>query len=321
MTKRTIQEIILLSLSAFAVLSVTPFVFLRYFNDDVAIAIVDLIISVAMLSFFIFVYTTRKVNVANFVLAILAAISVTASTYVKGVSQVYWVYPSIISAYYLMPPKPAVLLSSVTIFILAFILYSQLGVIDFITIFSTVLLSTSFAFIFAFSASKKHKQLSLLATIDPLTSAGNRRALDIQLTKIIGAQTRKKSTVSLILFDLDYFKKINDECGHATGDQVLVSVAKLINEHTRLSDSLYRYGGEEFIIVPLAQSLESANILAEKLRYTIENSNLLPERIVTISLGVAQYRHNETVESWIHRADSALYLAKKSGRNQVRSAA
>jgi diguanylate cyclase (GGDEF)-like protein len=164
---------------------------------------------------------------------------------------------------------------------------------------------------------KTHEQLTLLATIDPLTLSGNRRALDRKLSDVIADQTRQPSTVSLLLLDLDLFKKINDEYGHAIGDQTLVEVASLITENTRSLDALYRYGGEEFIIMPLKINLAEAMALAENLRILVENHKFSSHIKLTISVGVAEYRAGETAESWIHRADSALYTAKDLGRNRV----
>ena len=123
--------------------------------------------------------------------------------------------------------------------------------------------------------------------------------------------------VSLLLLDLDFFKKINDQHGHAAGDMVLVEVVRLMKSNTRALDALFRYGGEEFIIVPLYVELAEACIIAEKLRVIIEQHQFVNNIQLTVSMGVAQYRLNESAETWIARADAALYLAKESGRNRV----
>jgi diguanylate cyclase (GGDEF)-like protein len=317
--KRSTQEIVLLFICAFAIVTITPFIFIRVSNQDWPIAIVDTFIVIGLITCFIFFYKTRQVHTANMVLALFAATAVIATTYIKGISQVYWVYPSMVSAYYLVPPKKAIVISAVSLILLSFILYDQVDLVNFLAIFSSITLTTSFAFVFAHLTEKKHKQLESLATIDALTSVGNRRSLDNKLAEITLAQQRKQIQMSLILIDIDHFKKVNDEFGHAIGDEILIRVSSLIGKNTRALDSLYRYGGEEFIVVPLYIELEKAVVLAEKLRSVIESSDLLPNSPVTISLGVAQYHQNETVESWISRADSALYKAKKSGRNKVHS--
>ena len=320
MIKRTTSEIVMLCISALAIISITPFAILRLVEHDWIMAIVDTLIVTGLVAFFIYVYTTRKVQAANLVMALFAATAIISSTYLKGTSQVYWMYPAMVAAYYLMPPISAIVITSISIAMLAVILYPETEIMSFVSIFATVILTTFFAFIFSHSAHEKHKQLTLLATIDTLTSTGNRRALDKKLARVIQSQLRKKVPMSLILLDLDHFKKVNDEYGHAMGDDVLIDVSELIRSHTRISDSLYRYGGEEFIIVPLYENIQRAKILAEKLRSVVEASDFLPDKSVTISLGVAQYKQGETAEHWISRADTALYAAKKSGRNQVQLA-
>lgn len=307
-------------ISAFAIVTITPFIFIRIANQDWSIAIVDTFIVIGLITFFIFFYKTRQINTANILLALFAPVAVVSTTYIKGITQVYWIYPAMIATFYLVPPKLAIIISVISLAILSFILYASTELINFLAIFSSITLTVSFAYVFSHLTSEKHKQLELLATIDPLTSAGNRRSLDNKLTEIITAQHRHKQKMCLILIDIDHFKKVNDEYGHAVGDDVLINVSSLITKHTRVLDSLYRYGGEEFIIVPLYLDLEKAINLAEKLRSIIESSDLLPNKALTVSLGLAQYHQSESVESWISRADAALYLAKKTGRNRVHSA-
>ena len=150
-----------------------------------------------------------------------------------------------------------------------------------------------------------------------MTQVGNRRALNRDLSDLIISQQREKYVMCLILFDLDFFKKINDNYGHAVGDEILISVCKLVVKNTRVFDALYRYGGEEFIILPLKVDLLTTATLAEKLRFMVESHQYPLDVHVTISLGVAQYQSGETSQEWIRRADSALYLAKSTGRNKV----
>ncbi len=120
----------------------------------------------------------------------------------------------------------------------------------------------------------------------------------------------------MILRDLDNFKDINDNYGHAAGDNILIKVCELIAQHTRLVDSLYRYGGDEFIITPLNMSAKTARALAEKIRHVIEKYEFIQNIKLTLSIGVAEYREHDSLESWISRADAALYKAKAS-RNSV----
>ena len=116
---------------------------------------------------------------------------------------------------------------------------------------------------------------------------------------------------------MDGFKAINDEHGHTAGDEILITVCKLIDDHTRVLDSLYRYGGDEFIILPLNMTLDAAKKLAENIRYIVEDHDFIHDIKLTLSIGVSEFSVNDTPESWIKRSDKSLYKAKEGGRNRV----
>lgn len=164
------------------------------------------------------------------------------------------------------------------------------------------------------------KKLENAATIDPLTNCYNRRALNRYIEHDIAKARRHKTDLSVIMFDLDYFKKTNDAYGHRAGDNVLQEVSKTVQSKIRKSDYLARYGGEEFVLV-LPNTKFSASIeLAEKLRNKIENCKLrLDNHIIntTISLGVATLRSGIDRDGLMMEADKMLYMAKASGRNIV----
>lgn len=147
---------------------------------------------------------------------------------------------------------------------------------------------------------------------DPLTGVSNRRALDESLANMISMMNRYDSCFSLTLIDIDHFKKLNDEQGHLHGDQMLINVAKLMDENVRDTDQVSRYGGEEFVILMPHTPLEGTSIFADRLRERIARS--LP---LTISCGTALAVSGDTPQSLLARADAALYQAKQSGRNRV----
>ena len=157
----------------------------------------------------------------------------------------------------------------------------------------------------------------MLATKDPLTGAGNRRGLDAKLAEVVNSHSRSGTPSSLLLLDLDHFKKVNDLHGHAVGDQILKSITDIINLRIRVTDSLYRIGGEEFVVVLEGADLHQAAHLAEQLRTLVDANELVPDQSVTISLGVAELKEGETGNDWLHRADEALYRAKDAGRNST----
>ncbi len=165
---------------------------------------------------------------------------------------------------------------------------------------------------------KLEKELEKLATIDRLTSIFNRYKMDISLGKQIEIAKRYKRDLSIIFFDIDYFKKINDKYGHKTGDVVLKELSKLIQATIRKSDIFGRWGGEEFLIILPETTKKEAVKLAEKLRQKIEQNYFTSIDHLTCSFGVTSYKDSDTTETMLSRVDKKLYLAKESGRNQVR---
>lgn len=171
---------------------------------------------------------------------------------------------------------------------------------------------------------RQNMELQSQAQTDPLTGLFNRRYLEEALKIEIGRAIRMRSSCSIVIFDIDYFKSINDKHGHDGGDYVLSCLADVIRKKSRQGDIVARYGGEEFLIfLPNAEPGE-AYILAERMRETIEyvvfsfNGERVP---VTISSGCASFpEHGENYQAIITRADNALYRAKQKGRNRVEMA-
>jgi len=170
-----------------------------------------------------------------------------------------------------------------------------------------------------------NRRLEVLAQTDPLTEVLNRRALTERLSAEMERGRRYESTVSLLLIDLDHFKRINDTPGHLAGDDVLMEIAVLLQRAVRSVDVVARYGGEEFVIVLPETGVAGATAFAERTRELIESHHFNEPRgqqvQLTTSIGVAIFPAPgvETVEDFFAAADQALYRAKAEGRNRVRS--
>ena len=164
-------------------------------------------------------------------------------------------------------------------------------------------------------------KLEHLSLTDALTGVGNRLFFNQNIVKEIQRSHRYQSDLSLLMFDIDFFKKVNDSYGHDVGDQVLIELASQIKAHLRDTDILCRYGGEEFMIILPETSLEEALKTAEKLRLAIEQlaSDVLPMQL-TISFGVAQMTRWDSEKTLLKRVDNVLYRAKEMGRNRVEKA-
>jgi len=155
---------------------------------------------------------------------------------------------------------------------------------------------------------------------DPLTKVYNKKFLLDHLSQEVSYAKRHQSKLTLIMFDLDHFKRVNDTYGHVAGDQVLIQTSARVSALLRGEDVFARYGGEEFCIVLRGTSLENAGGLAERIRATIEEHvycSASVELRATASLGVAEYDGDGDVAALIEWADSALYAAKSAGRNRV----
>jgi len=160
-------------------------------------------------------------------------------------------------------------------------------------------------------------KLEKMATVDALTGAYNRRKFDDDLNLIIKKKEKCGISFSLIFFDIDHFKTINDRFGHKIGDCVLQCISKLVRENIRVTDGLFRWGGEEFVIVLYEANLESAKKVAENIRNIIQGHDFGVGQKVTISLGVGEYKPNENTDQTIIRLDKALLKAKYKGRNRI----
>jgi len=156
---------------------------------------------------------------------------------------------------------------------------------------------------------------------DPLTGLSNLRHFRQQLDMQIAQSQRDDAALSLIFFDLDHFKKVNDRYGHAGGDIVLIEVCATVSKLLRRNELFARVGGEEFAVLVPHDTLEHASLVAERIRIAVQDHNIsvgLNNVIkVTVSLGVAQYDGNESANLFVERADIAMYEAKKCGRNKV----
>lgn len=171
---------------------------------------------------------------------------------------------------------------------------------------------------------KQASQLKELSIRDGLTGLYNSRHFDEQAATLLSNARRYEQPLTLMIGDIDFFKRINDNFSHAVGDEVLRRVAQLLQENTRESDIAARYGGEEFVIAFTQTSIEQAQALCEKLRVLIEEyswQEIHPDLRVTMSMGlcsdVQENAIGESFEKLLGIADAQLYHAKASGRNQV----
>ena len=173
------------------------------------------------------------------------------------------------------------------------------------------------------TVNRYQQRIERIASTDALTGLLNRKSLELLFQRAMLLSRRTAQPMSAILFDIDFFKRVNDTHGHLWGDKVIRGVAEVARASVRASDVVTRWGGEEYLVLLNDCSLAQAMEVAENLRAAVERHDFgMPEpRVpVTISLGVAEYRLDESESAFFSRADSALYQAKHHGRNRVHAA-
>jgi diguanylate cyclase (GGDEF)-like protein len=163
----------------------------------------------------------------------------------------------------------------------------------------------------------KQEALEHQASTDQLTGIYNRFKLDEILQQEIDKYYRYGRTFCIMILDIDHFKNVNDTYGHQIGDYTLVEIAKTLQNSIRSSDTLVRWGGEEFLLLCLEIDKERALKMAENIRLKIESTKIQHVGTKTVSIGVTANHTNDTIDTLTKRADTALYKAKTSGRNRV----
>ncbi len=162
------------------------------------------------------------------------------------------------------------------------------------------------------------EELKKIASLDNLTKSYNRRTIEQIFESEISREKRYKRDLSIIFFDIDNFKKINDSFGHKEGDEVLIKISNLVKKHIRKADSFGRWGGEEFIIILPETSKEEAKQVACFIRNKINQHDFNLKRRITCSFGVSQFKENDTASSIISRTDDAMYDVKRNGKDGVK---
>jgi len=314
---RSIKESLLLLLCGTFALALTPLAFIRLRDEHWTLAFVEAGIVCIMLLLFVFVYVSRRTRTVGIIMAVGFICVALMSTLLLGIKEIFWAFPALMVAFFMLDTKQATILTGGFVGCFLAIVWHQLPAIYLAKICLTLTVTVLLANAFSLTNRRQLESLRRLAHVDPLTGAGNRRAQNLKLDAGNAMFHRSTSPVSLLIIDIDHFKRVNDTYGHILGGQLLIDLCELLDCHTRASESLYRYGGEEFVLVAEQTALDEAVHLAEKLRIQTAQEAFASGIALTISIGVAQLERGESREGWLGRADSALYRAKGGGRNRV----
>lgn len=192
--------------------------------------------------------------------------------------------------------------------------------IFYFNLFASLLVTLIITLLIVFIVSTNNKKILHLAEFDSLTGMINRRRFKEKFEYFLLLFKRDEKKLSLVFFDIDDFKDVNDTFGHNIGDQVLKEFATIIKSHLRETDLAGRWGGEEFTILLIDCNIEEAKIITEKLRKSIENSQGLHSLVQTslsASFGITELTHDDDIDTVIKRADSAMYTSKEEGKNRI----
>lgn len=249
-----------------------------------------------------------------------------------GSTTVFVFFVLFTAMYTLLRPKNIIIVIGISyfVFLVGQVLYQNNNVIfvtnitnvTFVVILSSLIACLSYNSYFdsictSIKLEKTTQQLELLSITDQLTKVYNRRKFDENLEREISRTKRSDIPFSLLMFDIDYFKQVNDSFGHQVGDQILKGLSQSILSETRSEDTFARFGGEEFILILYNSTIKQAQVKAEKIRTIIKKEKFSLEVNITISVGITQFSNSDTLYTIVNRVDKALYKAKESGRDQV----
>ncbi len=265
----------------------------------------------------LWIYRRREALPFNIVLAMIATAATLIPVKALGAVAAPWIHPLILVNYYLLARPVSLVINVCASVVLLLMITQEISLIAVSHHACELAAVMFFAHVFVWDIDRRQSQLRQQTRNDSLTNLDNRRSLDETLQRAEARQQRSGRPLSIIMLDLDQFKSINDDYGHAQGDQVLINVAKLIQSRLRRTDRVFRYGGEEFVVLCEETPLEDATHLAERLRLAVESDLDLGPARVTTSAGVASLREQESIVDCLERADEHLLEAKESGRNRV----
>lgn len=302
-----------------ASIGIAPFIVIRYVNREPINALVDLAIVLTALGSALVTYRRGQATPGvSIVTAALYSAGAVAVAYLNNPILVFWLFPAILANFFLLSANAALAANLLSIAAIVPIALRLDKDTDSFAMLSALLICGSMAYTFARLTEQQRALLQGYATQDALTQLGNRRAMNAELELCIQDYERAQIPATLILLDFDFFKAVNDKHGHTAGDKVLVELADLLVRRVRKTDRLFRFGGEEFVVIARNTLLADGLLIAAELRGQIAAHIYTPAgQPMTASFGCAQLYHNESAEDWFIRADKAVYQAKQNGRNCV----
>jgi len=292
-----------------------PITALRFAQGHTLLAVIELVIIAIIL--LVVRHAWRGGNLDR--LGILVTLLMTSGgALISAISPVglFWLFPIVTASAFLAPTW---LVLPACFALIGFLLWEGNALLEGgqpLAMLGALFVNGVFASVFARHAGARRAQLEQMASLDALTGAENRRALEIELEIAIAGARRDGRPVALALIDLDHFKRVNDLHGHDVGDRVLQDFVRIVQASVRRTDRLFRFGGEEFVLLMPATDEIGFEFAMAKLRKALLELKACGEP-VTVSVGGAILQAGENRDGWLGRADDALYRAKEGGRNRI----
>ena len=300
-----------------AVVSIAPFAALRFSQGQWLAGVVDALIVLGIVGPTIHAWRGGDLDRAGLCIAITNTTGALLIVALLGKTGLFWLFPTLLANAFLVRPGIAggIALAAVALAQLQPDAFESQG--QRLTVTTTLLLVSLFAYIFAMRTAIQRRALEEIAALDPLTGARNRRAMEAEVAIALNAHQRTGRPITLAVLDIDHFKRVNDRLGHEAGDRLLCAFVDLVRRSTRATDRLFRFGGEEFVLLmEHTDEIGAARAFGNLQRRIHEELRAGGER-VTVSMGAAVLRHGEGREAWFARADAALYRAKQDGRDRL----
>ncbi|HEY4560738.1 MAG TPA: GGDEF domain-containing protein [Lysobacter sp.] len=315
--RNDLQFAVIVLFCAAGLLGVLPFLAYRLLQGELEAALLDGAIVLALGGIGTYVWRGGDLERASLMFAGVTTLGTLLVVRILDVSGAFWSYPVIASHFLLLRRDRALVAASIVMLLLVFGEDPFDSTPHRLMYLSSAAVTSVIAYVFARRTQLQREQLEALAARDPLTGVANRRAMDRELRIAAEAFHRHRVPAALLVMDLDHFKQINDALGHEAGDDALVAFARLVQSYCRVGDRLFRFGGEEFVLLLAGTDADDLQAFAESLRRAVAGRLRAGDREVTVSIGGAVLRPGESNAEWLARADAAMYEAKRRGRDRV----
>jgi diguanylate cyclase len=315
------QLSILTFMGLLGVVGISPYAVFRLMQGNYWVGSADVIIVSSTIGAVLYAWRTGDTVKPGVAVSVIFSAAATLITIKLGINGLFWIYPLILFNFFMVSPGKALLAMLLVVGTLCTYALSVPGTVfeshyQMVSFLVTSLMASIMSFIFASRTHNQRDQLRLLSVLDPLTGARNRRAMNEELKIAAAVQRRHGDSFAVLVMDLDHFKQINDQHGHLAGDHVLRDFVALITHSSRKEDRLFRFGGEEFLLLLPNTDLANLQIAADHLQAQVAEHLKGPSGPVSMSSGGAILRRDEPWENALHRADQCLYQAKDAGRNR-----